>query len=112
MKIIPIVFLILFAISVIGIAFFPSLAMVVCGVKTDMCHLTLHQIEGAVNFFVGIFSVLIYFLVILLLVESVALFEDKTISLYLKNKIISLNNIFFDYLKILFSRGILKPKLY
>lgn len=115
MKIIPIIFLIMFVFSFIGIAVFPSVAMVVCGEKTNMCQKAFYQLEKAAGFFIGIFSINIYFSIILVLFFfiNVSLFlENNNIRFYLKRKIISFNNVFFDYLKILFSRGVLKSKLY
>jgi hypothetical protein len=113
MKTLSELILTLFISSVAGIIIFPSFAMVACSTQTAMCHNIMHQIDKALDFFIGIFLTGIYFLALLIVFLIIYLFlKDNKINLYLKRKVISFSNIYFDYLKILFSRGIIKGEIY
>ncbi len=110
-KKLSILFLIVFIFSVIGTAVFPSAVMVLCNAKS-MCGITIHQIDKALGFFVGVFTYLVL-LIVFSFIISVIPYSLKFVDLYFKRRLLrSPNNIFLDYIKKALSRGIIEPQLY
>jgi len=113
MKIIASIFFVLFALSIVGTAVFPSSVMALCN-GNAMCEMIIHQIDKALALFNGVFSASFYLLLILINLSSVLflLSVNKPVHLLKSEFSDCPNSIYLDYLKKLFSQGILEPQLY
>lgn len=109
MRIIASIFFVLFILSIIGIAFFPSSVMILCSVK-NICHLSSHQIDKAMSLFNAVFSTLILIIVSLVLVFVIPSINLSNIRLTRLFR--TPHDTLFDYLKRALSQGIIEPQLY
>lgn len=85
--------------------------MILCS-KTNVCHSDLdfvvHHLNKLSGLFTGIIIFLVFFVLSLKTKDPVQKDSYTINSEYFRFT----NNIYFDYLKEMFSRGILKPKIY
>jgi len=104
--------IILFILSLLAISLFSSSVMILWS-KTNVCHsdidFIVHHLDKLSGLFIGIIILLVFFYsIVSTKIQKVAKNDSNPQSEYFDFP----NNIFFDYLKELFSRRILKTKVY